>query len=76
MVEIKALTGARYPALGAGGPRFKSGRPDHSFSFYSTNIAEGRFSDGNRTKPDERNKVCMASGLEFQSKLLPTTAEP
>ena len=29
MIEIKALTGARYPVLGAGGPRFESGRPDH-----------------------------------------------
>jgi len=29
MIEKTALTGTAQPALGAGGPRFKSARPDH-----------------------------------------------
>jgi hypothetical protein len=29
MVEETGLRGATFPVSGAGGPRFKSGRPDH-----------------------------------------------
>ena len=43
MVEMKGLTKARLPVLGAGGPEFKSRRPDQNISRVFFGIVKALF---------------------------------
>jgi len=42
-IEKEGLPGDITPALGAGGPRFKSGRPDQNISLVFFNSLQGLF---------------------------------
>jgi hypothetical protein len=53
MIENKQYTRRKEPALGAGGPRFKSGRTDQNISRIFFDLLKARFTQNSSVEFDQ-----------------------